>query len=378
MLVYDTPLRTVGGFDAAKLAKIQTIFNKQVSEEKVSGAQLVVARFGQVALDLYAGWVDSRRNLPVTADTRFLTFSVTKAFTAFAIHQILERLKRSIDEPIAHFWQEFGCNGKHAATIRHALTHQAGVPGANLKHMLSQIPLWQNWERITQHVAKLACEYQPGQKVAYHVVNYGFILGEVLRRLSQIPIAEYLRRYVFEPLGMCHSQLGGDPAWQKSDFAPVQAGSVERLFTCGLFNQPAVRQSVLPATTLYSTARDLAQFYQMLVSGGQAASQQFVSTETLARATAPQYAGIDHTTGWDMHWAAGFQLGGKISAKRLPVMGDDSSARTFGYFGVGTCMAWADWDAQLVVAYTSNRMLGDQAALQRWRTLNNAIWQALV
>lgn len=382
---FITPIRFDGrgtadsvGMSQAGVRRIEEVFEEQLDRGLHPGAQLVVLRHGQVVVDLAAGLADVRRKIPVTHDTPFLTWSCTKPFTGMCVHRLIEEGKVEWDAPVARYWPEFGCKGKESATIRHVFLHQAGIPRRGI---YTQFLLWSNWERVTRNVAGLPAEFPPGSRTAYHLVNYGFILGEVVRRVTGQPIQDYLRQTFLEPLGMRNSWLGL-PANERPRAARLYCDPSQRLAVLA-FRWWRVRGAVMPAATLHSTARDLAIFYQMLLNGGLYASRRYVQPETIAAATTLGYEGYDETLGLHVRWAHGFELGGDIPAngsamgREASCKGKGSTPRTFGHNGQASCMTWADPDAGVVVAFVCNRLLNDADSLARWKAISDAVWDAL-
>lgn len=367
---------TTAGVAPAGLARLQAEFESFLDEGLHSGAQLVLARHGQVLLDLALGQRSRRDARPVTPETRFLTFSVTKPFTAACIHHLEQAGQVNLDAPVALYWREFGCKGKESATLRHVLTHQAGVPWRGI---FRQVWSWADWEAVTRQVAELPAEFPPGTKTAYHTVNYGFILGEVIRRVSGLTVADYLQRHFLTPLGMQHTSLALPASWD-AHCAGIDTGHASQALAGFIFNRPAVRHAVIPAATLHATARDLAVFYQMFVNQGCYAGQQLLAPETVQRATSLQSEGYDANLIRPMRWALGFHLGGQLGehGPHMLYYGRRASTATFGHAGQGSCIAWGDPAAGLVLAFTCNRLLSPAGALNRWRRLGDAAWAALV
>lgn len=364
------------GMTEAGARRVREVFDAQLTRGLHPGAQLVVLRRGRVAVDLAGGWASLRPRRPVTHRTPFLSWSCTKALTGMCVHRLIEAGEVALDAPIAEYWPEFGRQGKETATIRHAFLHQAGIPARGL---YTQWLLWSDWRRVTRNVAGLWAEWPPGTRTAYHLVNYGFILGEVVRRVSGVPIQEYLRQHFTAPLGMESSWLGL-PRALAHEAAAIYSGDRTQRLAVATFSLPPIRRAVIPAATLNTDARGLAIFYQMLLNGGQYAGRRYVRPETIAAATALGYEGYDATIGGPMRWAYGFHLGGTLpqSPPGPSGMGRGASIRTFGHFGQASCMAWADPDAELAVVFLCNRLLGDLAVAQRWAEISDAVWDALV
>ncbi|HOT90164.1 MAG TPA: serine hydrolase domain-containing protein [Anaerolineae bacterium] len=365
---HEVPAEKVG-MRKEGLAALTALFEDQITVQNLHpAAQLVVIRHGQVIVDRALG--QGRRG-PINATTPFLTFSISKVFTAMGIHRLIEEGRIEMDAPIATYWPEFGCKGKERATIRHALLHQAGIPAPGLRW---QIFLWPFWGAVTHSVARLRAEYEPGSKTAYHLVNFGFILGEVIRRVTGMPVDRYLHRQFCAPLGLQRTWMRLPRAMLRetprltSDDNPFIRQAVR------VFNMPIIRRSLLPAASLHSTARDLATFFQMLLNGGLYAGKRLLQADTITQATSLGYAGWDEFIQAETSWGYGFILGGKSG--EFSAMGKGSSLRTFAGFGLGSCMVWADPDADLVVAFTCNGLRGEGNE-QRWAALCDAVWDAL-
>lgn len=363
------------GLDPAGVQAIEAVFAGQLEAGLHPGAQLLVLRAGRVIVDLATGLADVHRRIPVTPDTPFLVWSLTKPLTAMCVHKLAEEGQVDLDAPIAAYWPEFGCRGKEQATLRQTLLHQAGLPLNGLYH---QALHWFDWDSATRRLAGCRPEHPPGRQTAYHVLNYGFILGEIVRRVSGLPIADYLRQDFLAPLGMRRTWLSLPPGrWNGT--ARLYSGCPDQHLPVFFFNLPNVRRAILPAGSLHSTARDLAVFYQMLLNGGEYAGRRYLQPETVAAATSLGYSGYDATLRHHVHWGHGFMLGGahRVDPAAGAGMGAGSTERTFGHYGQRTSMAWADPEAGLVVVFICNRHLDRTASQSRWQAISESVWQAL-
>jgi CubicO group peptidase (beta-lactamase class C family) len=374
---WTTPLDFAQVDHSSAAAKhIREVFERQLTAGLHPGAQLVVTQHGRILFDAAAGIADRQRNVPVTPDTPFLLYSVTKAFTAVCVHQLVEQGKIELDAPIATYWPEFGCKGKEIATVRHALLHQAGIPRRGLNR---QVFLWWNRELLARSIANLPAEFPPGTQTAYHTVNYGFILGEVVRRVTGESIETRLRREFLRPLGMRNS-FAGLPAGEHRRAARVYCADPVQRSAAFLFNLRPVRRLFIPAASLNTTARDLAVFYQMLLNGGQYAGRRYLEPETIANAVALRYEGADSTLGLPVRWGLGFSLGGiaNLPGEDILIMGRRSSARTFGHPGQGGCgFGWADPDSGVVFAFANNCLQEQRTAHLRFQALADAVWEGV-
>jgi CubicO group peptidase (beta-lactamase class C family) len=379
---FDTPLSFSGvvapasvGMSESGVSHIVDTFNRQLTEGLHPGAQLVVLRHGKVVVDRASGLANKSRVTPVTPDTPFMTYSVSKTFTGMCVHRLIDEGRVEWDAPIARYWPEWGCKGKEKATIRQAFLHQAGLSLAGLYGEL--LRCW-NWELLLRYVAGLKAEFEPGSRCEYHLVNYGFILGGVITRVTGVNPDVYLQQTYLGPLGFKNSYLGL-PRRESNRAAWIYCANPRDRMAVNGFNLPFVRGAIIPAASFNSTARDLATFYQMLLNGGKYAGLQLISSQAITAATALGYEGIDQLFKSPVRWAHGFHLGGNINPDpNAPNgMGHKSTIHTFGHFGQDSCMAWADPDADIAVAFTCNRLIDEKLAALRWQELSDAVWDSL-
>ncbi len=199
---------------AALQERVQQLADELVSSGREIGLQVAVYSGGQQVVDVVAGAADPATGRPVAADTPFYAYSVGKAMTATIVHILAERGafgQAGYDTPVAEFWPEFAQHGKDKVTIRHALTHTAGIPGLPSDVTPEEVC---DWDRICARVASLEPWWEPGTKTAYHAYTFGFILGELVRRVTGRRISELLQTEIVQPLGVAGELWFGMPADQ--------------------------------------------------------------------------------------------------------------------------------------------------------------------
>lgn len=334
------------GVDADALDRVGEIFASQIESGLHPGAQLAVRRRGEIILEASGGRArDDADAPPVTPETLFLVFSATKPLTACAIHMLAERGRLDLDSPIARWWPGFGTRGKERATIAHVLSHQGGFPIG---------PAWLSWDRwndrdaVARAMEERPARWEPGTDVGYHPLNFGWVLGELVRRVDGRSLGRFLAEEVFGPLGLSDTWLGL-PAAQFARVAHHIDLSGESPFVAD-FNRPEVHATEAGAATGITTTRDLTRFYTMLQRGGELDGVRLLRPETIARAVHPVVDGArDRTLDVPVRWALGFSLGGPLSS-----FGRHSSPRTFGHSGHGSTTAWADPERELAVAFFTN------------------------
>ena len=294
-----------------------------------AAAQLCVLRDGELVLD---------RAFGVEPDAQFLLFSAGKPLTAMLVHRLAGQGAFGLDDPLARYWPEFGARGKDTITIREVLQHRSGLPYA--KSLRRDALFAPDWNRSVRALAEARPHWAPGRVPAYHVLSYGFLLGELVQRVTGRPFREVLQAELLDPLGMRHTRLGG-PGASTPLTGPL---GVRRV----LFNQRFFREALIPAATVTSTARDLARFYSAMLAGG-----------SLQARTPSSDGETDRVLGVPIRWSQGFQLGGPAGdPRRARPMGRRSSPLTFGHNGSNACLGWADPTRRLVVAYLTNRLQG--------------------
>jgi CubicO group peptidase (beta-lactamase class C family) len=304
-------------------------------------AQLCVLRDGETVLE---------RSVGAGRDEPFLLFSAGKPLTAMLVHRLAAQGAFGLDDPIARHWPEFAEHGKDTITIRQVLQHRSGIPYG--KSVLRDAVLAPDWDRSVRALARARPRSAPGAVPAYHLLSFGFLLGEVVRRATGEPFGAVLRREMLDRLGMSATRLGGPG---RSVALAGRAG-VRRV----LFNQPFVRQAPIPAATVVGTARDLAVFYQAMLDDPASAEARTPSSD----------GEQDRVLHVPIRWSQGFQLGG--TPGRRP-MGTHSSPLTFGHNGSNACVGWADPSRRLVVAYLTNRLEGTTAGSPHHAAVSDAL-----
>jgi CubicO group peptidase (beta-lactamase class C family) len=302
-----------------------------------AAAQLVVMRHGEVVLDWSYG---------VPRDVPFLLFSAGKPLAAVLVHQLAERGLLSLDAPLAAYWPQFAVNDKDRITVRQVLLHRSGLP--YVKSVYRDALLAPDWNRSVRALAAARPHHAPGQLPAYHTLSYGFLLGELIQRVTGMSLREALHRLIRHPLGLRDTHLNAPPRCVPLRHAP--SGGPRRLQWAA--NRAVARNAVIPAATVTSTARDLAVFYQALLGA------RLLSADGVAGACTPSAGGeVDRVLGNRIRWSEGFQLGGNEHDPGRPrPMGRLSSRRTFGHNGSNACLGWADPERDLVMVYLTNRL----------------------
>lgn len=319
-----------------------------------AAAQLVVLRHGEVVLDHATG---------CGTDSLFWTFSAGKPLTAMLVHLCAQQGRLVLDEPVAEYWPDFAQHGKQAITVRHVLQHRAGVPVA--RSVLRDALAMGDWQRSVRAIERARPRFPAGQVPAYHIISYGFILGELVRRVCGAPVRDVLADQVLAPYGLRDTHLGlPDTAYARA--VPLRVPGASGRLAQAYLNRRAIRQAVVPAAGVSTTARDLALFYEALRCGGELDGVRVFAPETITQARQPSGNGeLDRFLRLPIRWSHGFQLGGEdpapapttgVRARTVPArpMGRLADPQTFGHNGSYCCIAWADPTRELVFAYLTD------------------------
>ncbi|HSP97432.1 MAG TPA: serine hydrolase domain-containing protein [Candidatus Dormibacteraeota bacterium] len=331
--------------------------------------QLCVRRRGQVLIDRAIGHAtgnppdaaaDAERVLADT-DTPFCLFSASKAVTAMVIHLLDQQHRLHVNDPVSEYIPEFGRHGKERVTIEHVLTHRAGIPNMPPEEM--RLENLAHPERIVRLLCDAKPTWAPGRRLAYHAITGGFILGEIVRRVTGRDIRAVLEQEILRPLDFRWMRYGVRPRdvgrvahaafTGPRPLPPIAALSRRALgvdFTAvpELSNDPRYLQAIIPSGNVVSNANELSRFYQLLLDAGELDGVRIFEPRTIHRATSEQsYLEFDLTLGVPTRYSMGFMLGG------FGFYGPDT-AYAFGHLGFINIIAWADPERDLAVALTNS------------------------
>ena len=349
---------------------------------------------------LHSGRVVLDEAFGCSPDSLFFLFSASKPLVALLVHLLAQRGELALDDPVAAHWPAFGQHGKQAITIRQVLQHRSGLPVAR-SFVLDALAMT-DWDASVRALEQAAPRYPPGQVPAYHILSYGFILGELVQRVSGVPVREFLASELLEPLGLRDIHLGL-PAELWPRHVPVAGSGPGELITQLAVNRRTARQAVVPAASVSATARDLARFYQALLDaealpGSQGPQDSVLHAATVREATTPSSDGeVDRFLHLPIRWSQGFQLGGErqfaapVARRPDPLgmlasyvasghsgvyvspLGTRSSPTTFGHNGSYVCIGWADPVRQLAVGYVTARLASRPAGTGHMPAVSDAI-----
>lgn len=360
----------IDGFCDPAFEPVREAFRENFDQFDEVGASVALRIHGRQVLDLWGGWRDEEKTRLWEKDTLVNCYSVGKGITAILVLALVGQRRLDPDQPMAAVWPEFAAAGKEKVTLRQILAHQGGLPA--LREELPDKAL-SDWRRITTALAAQEPFWEPGTAHGYHVNTHGFLTGEMARRASGAPsFRRALRDVLTQPLEaefhiglplyahrLCADIIGGtarpiDIAHARDFVAPPSGdAATDEMKFKAYFNPPAItgqgvinsswwRSLQIPSTNGHATARAVTRIYAAALDGS------LFPQSVLDDACTPQVDGLDRILDRPTRFGLGFQL----AQDSRPI---GPNARTFGHFGYGGSLGFADPDTGLAFAYVMNR-----------------------
>ncbi len=375
----------VGGTCDKSFIAVRDAFRANFDAGEI-GAACCVTVGDRVVVDVWGGWADEGRTRPWTRDTLVDVYSVGKPIIALALLQRIAAGDVELDAPADRSWPQLVA-GRAGATVRHVLSHRAGVPA--IREPLPNDAMW-DWDRMCAAVAATQPWWQPGTRHAYHTNTYGHLVGELARRAGAARPSRWLRDEIAGPLGadVAWSLDAGaqtrcaDIVWESNVTAnagvvvPADAPDEQRMIALSYFNPPGYssigvvntsewRAAEVPSTNLHATAHGVARIYRALAAGGSIDGVTVLPNDVLTEATRPQ------SDGWCpiLEREATFGLGFQPTRPDRPF---GPNIGSFGHYGTGGALGFADPMARIGFGYVMN------AVKPRWQNpRNRALVEAL-
>jgi CubicO group peptidase (beta-lactamase class C family) len=356
----DAPIRIDGMSDPA-FAAVRETFEDNFRRRNEVGAAVCVYQDGRKVVDLWGGYKDMERTVPWRPDTIVIMNSVAKSMCALCVHMLIDRGKVDFDAPVARYWPEFAGAGKHGVLVRHVLSHTCGVifcdhapPGS-----------WFDWDVHIGALEKQEPAWEPGTDGAYNSINIGYILGEIVRRVTGQTIGQFLRREVSEPLGAdYHIGLRADEIARVSDMHPNPANTFFRIAadpatplgrafrsapTFGYFQNCAeIREREVASFGGHGSARAMARIYAMLAGNGEIDGARLLSPAAVERLSQLVWEHDCMMTQRRLRMGYGFMHN---EPNTVPM---GANMKAFGHTGTGGAFAWCDRDRNMAFSYCTN------------------------
>jgi len=381
------PTQIVNGFAQDRFSRAREIFESNLTSGADIGGSFCATVNGETVVDIWGGFADEARTRPWQRDTIINVYSTTKTMTALIALLLADRGELDFDAPVAKYWPEFAANGKERIKVSQLMSHTSGLSGWREKITAED---FYDWEKMTRLLAEQAPLWEPGTASGYHVVTFGFLIGEVVRRITGKSPGTVFREEIAEPLGAdFHIGLPASEDARVADivaYVPEPGAAAKIEFTevekVTLFNLPmdpantrtrAWRAAEIPAVNGHGNARSVAEIHAILANGGMAKGRRFLSEAGCRKALEPQIEGIDLIM--PRYPTARFGLGFGLPAPFLKL--DVPNPNTLHWGGGGCSWIIIDMDVRATFAYVVNRM--DRHPLDDPRAFRifEAMWEAI-
>jgi CubicO group peptidase (beta-lactamase class C family) len=369
-------MRIDGELDRARFPRTLDELERGIAARLHLGGQLYVSRSGESLAD--AGFGEARPGAGMTRRHRMLWLSATKPVAAVAIAMLWERDVLGLDDPVARHLPEFGAGGKQDITIRHLLTHTAGI------RMLDTGWPERSWDEIVARICARPIEpgWVPGRRAGYHLASSWFVLGELVRRLDGRPFERFVREEIFAPLGLTECSIGvpaEELAGLRDLIAPMYASREGELAPAGLTADLQLT-APSPGANGCGPLAELGALYETLLGGGSRRGARILRPQTVEAMVARHRVGlVDQTFKTRLDWGLGVIVNSAhYGEAKVPYgYGPHAGPRAYGHSGARSSAAFADPDAALVVALAVNGLPEDETHRARFERLTAAIYEDL-
>jgi len=369
----------IAGYARADFAPVKDAFAANFEAGQELGARFTLVEAGETVVDLWAGFADRARTRAFDEATLTPVFSTTKALAAMLMARVVGQGKLAYDQPVAEVWPAFAQAGKAAITVEQVLSHQAGLPGFP---DAMDPALWFDWDAICASLAAMAPLWPPGTASGYHPITFGYLAGEIFRRVEGRTMGQALREDLAQPFGL--DVWIGLPDAEHPRVADIQRPSALPDFgevndaTRAAFltpwssaagrDQAEWRRVEIPSANGHATAHGLARLMGALADGGRLEGADILAPSMIAELARSRIRGQDLVLPFEMSWGAGVM-------RNEAVFPWGPGLQTFGHSGWGGSCAFADPERRLGGAYVMNRQSPDLLGDPRPKRLIAAIYQ---
>ncbi len=379
----------VSGYCHSDFESVKAQFQSHFEQGKEAGAALAIWYRGELVVNCHAGTRDKAQTQPWTGNTLVNVFSTSKMISAIAVQRALDSGDLDIHRPLKDVWPEFGCEGKSDVTLAWCLNHRAGLPA--IREPVDDEALF-DWAYMCRRLARERPWWQPGKQHGYHMVTFGWLVGEAFRRMTGITLGQYLKEQIADPLEL-PLLLGVDEnAHELADLHGVrEMPSKDRIYLFGKVladrdsmtakaltnpatlmtssNRPEWRRMELPSANVHTNAESLARLLGACIGG-----EEVISREALQRLMTEESAGMDPVLTTPTRFGPGVML----QMPGDPEAGFGRVPAGFGHPGSGGSMAFADPETGVAFAYVMNQMGPYLMVDPRPRALADAFYRCIL
>jgi CubicO group peptidase (beta-lactamase class C family) len=364
---------------------VQTALEAKLESGEELGASIVLNLDGKTVVDVWGGWRNEARTQPWDEDTIVNVWSTTKTVTSLAVLMLVSRGQVDVYSPVARYWPEFAAAGKERIEVRHLLSHTSGVSGLDQPATVEDL---YDWETSTSRMAAQAPWWEPGTASGYHALNFGHLLGEVVRRVTGKSLKQFVAEEIAGPLG-ADFQIGAAVA-DSGRIAPVvpppplpfdlaamdPLSPVVRTFTgpaieASVANSPGWRAADIGGANGHGNARSVARMLSAITLGGKVDDTQLLSSDAISLIFEQQSDGVDLVVGVPLRFGIGFGLPQTATVPYIPM------GRVCFWGGWGGSSIVMDLDRRMTFSYMMNKMGPGIIGSERTEMYLRAVYAAL-
>lgn len=373
----------IHGLCDERFGAVKDAFKANFDEGMEVGASVAVTLGGRYVVDLWAGYMDEQRTQPWEEDTIVNVYSTTKIMTALCALMLVDRGQLDVDAPVADYWPEFAQAGKEALPVKYLFSHSAGLAGFDTHFTVEDLC---NWDKAVRALAAQAPWWEPGTASGYHLVTHGYLLGELVKRISGCTLGQFFKTEVAERIdadfhiGLDEEHVNRVATLIPATVVPQDPGELDPSSVAAkayLSMEWSVEASAtrawqaaeIPASNGHGNARSIARVGSVLALGGELDGQRLISRAAVEKSIEEQIYGKDLVLGSPIRFGLGFGL----ASKEIPY----PNPRTFYWSGWGGSTCVMDIDAGLCYAYAMNQMVQSLTGDPRTMRIKEAVFACM-
>ena len=375
----------IHGVCEERFEAVRSALARNLDSGEELGASLVLDIDGDVVIDIWGGFRDQARTVPWDEHTITNVWSSTKTVTSLAALMLADRGELDVDQPVAKYWPEFAAAGKQDVLVRHLMSHASGVSGLDQPAVAADL---YDWEGSTSRMAAQAPWWEPGTASGYHALNYGHLVGEVVRRISGQTLKQFVAEEIAGPLGADFQIGAAESDWGRiADVVPppplpfdfeaigLDSPAVKTLtgppVAAEEANTPGWRRADIGAANGHGNARSVARVMSVVARGGEVGGVRLLSPETIELIFREQLNGIDVVLGIPLRFGIGYGL---PRPDVLPYIPDEKICFWGGW---GGSMIIMDVGRRMTISYMMNKMGSGIVGSDRSAEYGKAIYDAV-
>jgi CubicO group peptidase (beta-lactamase class C family) len=364
---------------------VRTAFARNLDSGEELGASFLLDIDGDNVIDMWGGFRDEAKTIPWDERTITNVWSSTKTVTSLAALMLADRGQLDVDAPVARYWPEFAAHGKRDVLVCHLLSHASGVSGLEQPAAVEDL---YDWEKSTSRYAAQAPWWEPGAASGYHALNFGHLIGEVLRRVTGRTLKQFVAEEIAGPLGADFQIGAAESDWGRIadvvpppplplDFAALDPNSptVKTLtgpfVEAGVANTPGWRRADIGAANGHGNARSVARVMSVVARGGEVDGVRLVGPDTIEMIFREQQNGVDVVLGAPLRFGIGYGL------PRLDVLPYIPDEKICFWGGWGGSMIIMDVGRRMTISYMMNKMGAGIVGSERSAEYCKAIYDAV-